>query len=100
MEIKRVSEWKNQMEPVLSSKVDELKQMGYSRTSQEEVWKCLVKKVWKGDPQKRLHQIVEDILHLGSTIYLSYLTVEAYQDDDLLASIAALTENDDWNENG
>ncbi|WP_138415589.1 post-transcriptional regulator [Aquibacillus sediminis] len=92
---KPVSEWKNEMTPILESKVDEFKLLGYSRATSDDIWNCLVKKVWHGDPNKRLFEIVEDIFHLSSNIYMSYLTVQAYQDDDLLASIAALTETED-----
>jgi Post-transcriptional regulator len=95
VEVRRVSEWKQLLKPVLHSKVEEFKLLGYSRATREDVWNCLTKKVWKGDPEKRLYQVVEDILHLRSTIYMSYLTVQSYQDDEgLLASIAALTASD------
>lgn len=90
---KKAKEWKVLIDPVLNSKVSEFRLMGYSRATKEDIWKCLNKKVWKGDPDKRIHEIVQDIFHLGSNIYLSYLTVEAYQDDDLMASIAAVNQN-------
>ncbi|QDP40717.1 post-transcriptional regulator [Radiobacillus deserti] len=90
--IKTIDEWKSSLLPVLDSKVNEFHLMGYSRASREDVWKCLSKKVWKGNPEKRLHEVVGDILHLSSAVYMSYLTVEAYQEDEgLLESIAALT---------
>lgn len=89
--VKEVKEWKDQIGPALESKLYEFQQMGYTRATSEDIWKCLTKKVWKGSPKKQIHEVVQDIFHLGSNIYLSYLTVEAYQDDDLSASIAALT---------
>lgn len=89
--VKKANEWKVMIEPVLDSKVYEFQLMGYSRATKDDVWKCLEKKVWKGDPHKHIYEVVQDILHLGSNIYLSYLTVEAYQNDDLMASIAAVT---------
>ncbi|WP_181350549.1 post-transcriptional regulator [Thalassobacillus sp. CUG 92003] len=92
-EYKYVSEWKSVLGPALQSKAEELMTMGYARATQEDVWNCLKKKVWKGDPEKRLHQVVQDIMHLSSNLYMSYLTVSAYQDDDLMASINALTES-------
>ena len=95
--VKKTSEWKSLIEPALESKVDEFQQMGYSRATQDDIWKCLTKKVWKGNLDKRIHAVVQDIFHLGSNVYLSYLTVEAYQDDNLFASIAALT-NESTNE--
>ncbi|UOR12206.1 post-transcriptional regulator [Halobacillus amylolyticus] len=88
---KRVSEWKFQVKPVLISKKEELQDMGYQKATTEEVWNCLQKKVWKKDPEKRLHQVVQDILHLSTNQFVSYITVEAYQDEDLMASIQALS---------
>ncbi|MDL4841431.1 post-transcriptional regulator [Aquibacillus rhizosphaerae] len=89
---KRVSQWKVEMASVLESKVDEFKLMGYSRATGVDVWNCLTEKVWKGDPEKRLHEVVEDIFHLSSNKYMSYLTVQTYKDDTgLLESIAAIT---------
>ncbi|MBM7597836.1 hypothetical protein JOC34_000193 [Virgibacillus halotolerans] len=95
--VKEVNEWKTLIGPALESKVYEFHQMGYTRATSEDIWKCLTKKVWKGNPDKRIHEVVQDILHLGSNIYLSYLTVEAYQNDDLSASIAALTNGSKHN---
>ncbi|MBM7554648.1 post-transcriptional regulator [Thalassobacillus pellis] len=87
---KPVSFWKKQVSPVIQSKVEEFQHMGYSKAESEDVWQCMKKKVWKGDPAKNLHEVVQDILHLNTSIYISYLTVQAHQEDDLMASIAAL----------
>lgn len=91
-EVKTVTQWRDEVAPVLISKVDELQLMGYERATKEEVWQCLEKKVWKGNPEKRLYEIVQDILHLSSHTYVSFLTVEAYQDEDLIASIEAINQ--------
>ncbi|MFS0672920.1 post-transcriptional regulator [Ornithinibacillus sp. 179-J 7C1 HS] len=92
--IKTVDNWKEELKPALESKALEFQLMGYSKATEEDVWNCLSKKVWKGNPEKRLYEVVQDVLHLSSTIYMSYLTIDAYQDDDLMASIAALTGSD------
>lgn len=92
---KPVNEWKGMLTSVINSKVEEFRLMGYSRTTSEDVWQCLTDKVWKGNPEKRLHEVVQDIFHLRSTTYMSFLTVQTYKDDNLLASIAALTESHD-----
>ncbi|MBP1947648.1 post-transcriptional regulator [Virgibacillus litoralis] len=89
--IKNVSEWKPEILLALESKVNEFQLMGYAKATNENIWKCLTEKVWKGNPPKRLYEVIQDILHLSSNIYMSYLTVNAYQDNDLMASINALT---------
>ncbi|MDY0396846.1 post-transcriptional regulator [Virgibacillus halophilus] len=85
-----VKEWKSHVRPVLACKASEFKLMGYDNATQEDIWNCLSGKIWKGNPHKRLYEVVEDIFHLGTNVYMSYLTVNAYQEDDLEASIAAL----------
>lgn len=89
--VRSVNEWKDMMQPALESKKGEFQLMGYEKASTEEIWNCLVLKVWKGNPPKRVYEVVQDIFHLASNIYLSYLTVKAYEDDDLMASIQAVT---------
>ncbi|ASN05124.1 hypothetical protein CFK40_08915 [Virgibacillus necropolis] len=93
--VQSVNEWKTLMKPALESKKSEFQLLGYSSASTEEIWNCLVQKVWKGNPPKRVYEVVQDIFHLASNIYLSYLTVKAYEDDDLMASIQAVTKTND-----
>src|SRR5690625_1031852 len=87
---KNVKEWKSQIEIVLESKAREFQIMGYSNATTEEIWNCLVEHVWKGNPSKRLYEVVQEIFHLKSTDYMRFLTQKAYQGDDLMASIQAL----------
>lgn len=91
-DLHKVTEWKQVIQPALESKVKEFQLMGYDQATNEDIWNCLVKKVWNGNPEKRLYQVVGDIFQLRTNIYLSYLTVRAHQSDDLMASIAAVTE--------
>ncbi|RYG74798.1 hypothetical protein EU245_01045 [Lentibacillus lipolyticus] len=91
--VKTVHEWKVEVLPVLESKASEFRLMGYDNATRDDVWNCLNEKVWKGDPSKRLFEIIQDIFQLSSNVYMSYLTINAHQDDNLMASIAALTEN-------
>lgn len=94
MGIKRsVSEWRPIIQPVIDSKVRELVLMGYSQATSKDIWRCLEERVWKGNPTKLLHEVVQDVFHLKGSVYMSYLTLNAYQeDDDLMTSIAALTK--------
>ncbi len=90
-----VSLWKDTVQPVLESKAEEFKHLGYSNTDKEAIWKCMMKKVWKNNPNKRIHEVVQDIFHLSTNQYISFITVEAYQNDDLMASIHAVNTHSD-----
>lgn len=95
MEIsKHVKEWKPYVKPVLTSKVEEFLLMGYSRATDEDIWNCLKQHTWKNNPPKRLYQVVQDILHLRASVYMNYLTLKAYKDDDLMSSIEAVMNGD------
>ena len=90
---RHVDEWRNETYEVLQSKVDELKLLGYDGVNAEEIWTCLLAKVWKKEKRLRLHQVIQDILHLSGSTYMSYLTVEAQKqanNDDLFQQIGAL----------
>lgn len=94
MEEKTIKEWKTHIIPVLYTKQSEFKLVGYTEVTRDEIWRCLEEKVWKGNPKKRLHEVVMDIFQLSTTTYMSFMTVRALQadKDDLKASIQALTE--------
>lgn len=89
---KPVTEWRPIVNVVLDSKVSELLMMGYSEASRADVWKCLSEGVWGDKPSKKLYEVVQDILHLKPNDYMNYLTVNAFKEDDLTASISALTD--------
>lgn len=91
-EQKPVSEWKNKLTLILTSKKDEFHMLGYEKTTEEDIWNCLRKLVWeKNDPSKRMYEVVSDIFQLQITTYMTYLTMDMYEEnDDLMASISAL----------
>lgn len=90
---KTVNDWIPAIQVVLKSKVEEFILMGYSQATTADVLKCLQNHIWKGNPKKHLHEVVQDIYKLDASTYMNYLTVNVYQEDDLLSSIAALTED-------
>ncbi|MGM8214220.1 post-transcriptional regulator [Bacillaceae bacterium W0354] len=88
--VRHVNEWRPFIKNVIESKVDELKLLGYNGVNEDEVWECLLQKVWRKNKEKPLFQVVQDILHLNGSQYMSYLTVEMQQNNDLMAQIEAL----------
>lgn len=88
---RQVGEWKPMIKRVVDSKVNEFTLLGYGDVTSKVVWDCLLTKVWKNDQTKMLHEVVQDVLHLNGHVYMSYIAMESYkQDDDLMASIEAL----------
>ncbi|HLS65657.1 MAG TPA: post-transcriptional regulator [Pseudogracilibacillus sp.] len=95
---KRVTEWREEITPVLQSKLSEWEMIGYRDITMINLWDCLMEKVWQNNPEKRLHEIVQDIFHLSINAYMSYATVDTLneeEEDDLLAQIKAVMERPD-----
>ncbi|SIS36685.1 post-transcriptional regulator [Salimicrobium flavidum] len=91
MEEKHVEEWRSLVEPVVISKRNELWLLGYSNVTKDDIWNCLNKKVWKKNKENHLHAVVQDIFHLQPHTYLGYVANQIYQNDDLEASLEAVT---------
>src|SRR5690625_7717483 len=88
-----VNEWKTEIQPVIESKVNEFLEMGYSKTTSENIWACLEQKVWQGNPSKKLHEVVQDVFHLSTNTYKSYLRLYSfYNDIYLMVSISAIQD--------
>ncbi|SFM04996.1 Post-transcriptional regulator [Gracilibacillus orientalis] len=90
---KQVSIWKHELEDVLDSKVNEFKLLDYSKATAEDIWNCLLEKVWKGDPEKSLHEVVQDIFHLNPNLFMTFLTQQSLKDNNLQESLDALLGN-------
>lgn len=89
---RHVEDWKPVIRSVIESKAEELTLLGYGDVTSDMVWDCLLAKVWRKNKKLRLYQVVEDVFHLSGHVFMTYLTMETYQSDDLMASIAALTD--------
>lgn len=78
--------YREKLQPVIRSKVEEFHLLGYDGATSDDIWECMLNKVWKKKKKvanKMLHEMVEDIFHLSINDYMSYLTVEAYKGPDL-----------------
>ncbi|GAA0295114.1 hypothetical protein GGQ92_000680 [Gracilibacillus halotolerans] len=91
MSIKKpVSEWKKSVTEILDSKVSEFHLLEYSKATPENVWVCLTEKVWRGNPEKALHEVVQDIFHLSPNVYMTYLTQQSFMDNNLKETLDAI----------
>jgi len=95
MEEKSVQQWKTLIEPALHSKEREFKLIGYKDVTTADIWHCLEKQVWKGNPKLKLHEIIKDIFRLQAGTYMNHIRIGALrtEESDLMASINALSGN-------
>ena len=91
---KRPDDWKNEIKEVLESKVDEFRLLGYDKATETSIWTCLKEHVWKDDVELYLFEVVAAVFGLKPSTYMNHLTFRTYsENDDLMASIAAVTKN-------
>lgn len=91
---KEVTAWKEELNDILVSKAEEFQLLDYSKANTDDLWNCLQEKVWKGNPEKALHEMVQDIYHLSPNVYMTYLTQQSLMAEDLKESLAALLGNE------
>ncbi|MBO8177551.1 MAG: post-transcriptional regulator [Bacillus sp. (in: Bacteria)] len=69
-----------QLKPALLSKVEEFEVLGYDDVTTDQLWTYLLRKKWKNvKEEKKLFQLVNDILSIKPTEYMTFATVEAYR---------------------
>lgn len=95
MDRRPVEEWKERVQEIVESKKEEFHSLGYTSVTVEDIWECLLHSKWKDQPEKRLYEVVQDIFQLKTQTFMNYLTMQTYQDDDLLQSIEALTKGEE-----
>lgn len=78
------------LQPALKNKTEELNMLGLGAAKQEEVWSYLIQKKWKR-PQEEIHvyELVNDILTISSSQFMSFMTVEAYKAPNLFAELSS-----------
>ncbi|PGS46121.1 post-transcriptional regulator [Bacillus sp. AFS041924] len=76
----QAAEFKPTLQVVFESKLDEFRMLGFDTVSEDDLWECLVKTIWrKKEDEPRLFQLVEDILSLTVNDYMNYIRIEAFK---------------------
>jgi hypothetical protein len=73
--------FRQQVKPALKSKVEEFHMLGYDRATEDDLWACLIKKKWRKKEEKRLYEVVNDILTLSANDFMAFLSVQALSND-------------------
>lgn len=72
--------FRTEVQPALASKLMEFRLLGYESVTEKELWEYLVKKKWKkAKGEKRLYEIIQEILSVKVSDYMSFATIEAYK---------------------
>jgi uncharacterized protein with HEPN domain len=83
--IKPIEEWKEILQPVLQSKLEEFHIMGYESVTKDEIWKFIEVKLTKKQQEWMLHELVNSIFRLRVNDFMNWLTIEAFQSDSMFS---------------
>lgn len=73
-------EFRAQVQPAILSKLEEFRLLGYDSVTEQEFWEFLKKKKWrKAKEDVKLFEVIQDILSVKVSDYLSFATIEAYK---------------------
>jgi hypothetical protein len=82
------------VKPALISKLEEFRLLGYHDVSESGLWGFLTRKKWKKAKEDiRLYEIIDDILSVRVSDYISFATIETYKNNDF-----NLEDEDEWKE--
>jgi hypothetical protein len=74
------NQFRTQVKPALASKLSEFHLLGYDSVAENELWEFLCKKKWKKIKEEmKLYEVIQEILSVRVSDYMSYATIEAYK---------------------
>jgi hypothetical protein len=86
--------FRTQVEPALVSKLEEFLILGYNDVSEDGLWEFLIKKKWKKVKEDiRIYEIIDDVLSIKVSDYISFTTIETYKHNDF-----NLEDENEWKE--
>ncbi len=76
------NQFRSKVEPALVSKLEEFQLLGYDSVSEDGLWEFLTRKKWKKvKDEKKLYEIIDDILSVKVSDFISYTTIETYKNN-------------------
>ncbi|WP_066063884.1 post-transcriptional regulator [Neobacillus soli] len=86
--------FRTQVQPALASKLAEFRMLGIDSVTEKELWRYLVKKKWKKVANElKLFEIVQEILSVKVSDYISFATIDAYKTAEF-----SLDDENEWKE--
>lgn len=72
-EFRNLEDLYNHLKPALSSKLRELKNMGYNYIQLEDIWNYLIASKWSKCSELTLYEVVDDIFNLDNDVINNYV---------------------------
>lgn len=84
--------WRDDLQIVLESKVDELHMLGFTQATCDQVWECALFKLRKKKEPTKLHAFVNTILTIKPSEFMNFLSREQYTTSEWLSNEDLLKE--------
>ncbi|MEH6905610.1 post-transcriptional regulator [Neobacillus drentensis] len=79
----RFEHFRTQVQPALESKLAEFQLLGIDLVTEKELWDFLIKKKWKKVKEEmKLYEIIQEILSVKASDYISFATIEEYKSNE------------------
>jgi hypothetical protein len=78
------------LRPALKNKAEEMNLLGMDAVREEDIWAYLLKKKWKR-PQEDVHiyELVNDIMTVSNSQFMTFTTVEAYKSPNMFGELSS-----------
>lgn len=88
------NQFRSKVQPAMSSKIQEFGLLGYDAVSENELWEYLIKKRWKKQKDEiMLYEVIQDILSVKVSDYMSFATIESLKSADF-----SMEDENEWKE--
>lgn len=75
--------FRTQVTPAMTSKLEEFRILGYDSITEDGIWEFLMKKKWKKVKDEiRIYEIIDDILSIKVSDFISFTTIKSYKNND------------------
>lgn len=88
------NQFRSKVQPAMASKLEEFNLLGYDAVTENELWEFLIKKKWKKPKDEiMLYEIIQDILTVKVSDYMSFTTIESYKSAEF-----SMNDENEWKE--
>lgn len=91
-EVNQYDHFRCEVKPALQSKLEEFRLLGYDSIDEDGLWEFLIRKKWKKEKEEiKIYQVIQEILSVKVSDFISYATVEALKDTEF-----SLNDENEW----
>ncbi|MGV3487877.1 MAG: post-transcriptional regulator [Tuberibacillus sp.] len=76
-------DWREKLEPFLSSKLEEFHMLGLERVTEDELWELAKESLKKNKVEMKTHQIVGQLMRLSVNDYLNKIRIQMFKGIDI-----------------